>query len=494
MTTRATVLAATLVTLVGLTVPLAGASARATPARPDIFPSEWCGNQAPPCVVSASRNGVAITQSDKTYAVSAAGSLQSDGEFLTQWGINDALIKGTFATLAPGDVGVPFSITVNVGAHPPRVVDEYASGVSVSKAFDSVAGTWDVTVSGTAVEQGVNADCDVSTTPWTCPPNETNTIVAFQGEIGDWQQWSDPAAPASDFDGLGQWTNAELSEIPPQITGNPLTISEELGNSHALNGTVFQGFWYAVLPNAFLVDMGINDPATLTSAGISASVGTGTVTVTPGPASTEIAITGITFSARTVHIKRGSITPNAPTGLTTRRASATVAYLTFRAARPRGSFVRSYQARCLAAHHPTRYGTGSRSPVKVTSLTRGVNYNCQVRAKASVGYGPWSRLTAARAATVASLTLSRSSVAYGHENAEKLTVKVTSPLGGTPAGTVTIKIKSTVLCTIRLAHGTGSCTLSAKRLTPGTYSLIASYGGATYYTGASATKTLKVTR
>jgi Bacterial Ig-like domain (group 3) len=490
MTKRATMLAATLVTLVGLTVPLVGASAQATPARPDIFPSEWCGNQAAPCVVSASRNGVLITESDPTYAVSATGSLQSDGEFLTQWGIADAKVPGSFATLAPGDAGVPFSITVDVGQHRPRVVDEYADGVSVSDTFDSVAGTWDVTVSGTAVEQGVNADCDATT--WTCPANETSTIVAFQGEIGDWQQWSD-SSQWNDFDGLDQWTNAELTEIPPQITGNPLTISEELGNSHELNGQVFEGFWDGVLPNAVLVDMGINDPSTLTPAGISASVGTGTVTVTPGPTSTKIAITGITFSPRMVHIKRGTITPNAPAGLSTRRASATVADLTFRAARPRGSYVRSYQGRCLAAHHPTRYGAGSRSPVEVTSLIRGVNYNCQVRAKASVGYGPWSNLTAARAASVASLTLSRSPVAYGHENAEKLTVKVASPLGGTPAGTVTIKIKSTVLCTIRLANGSGNCTLPAKRLKPGTYSLTASYSGSTYYTGTSAIKTLKVT-
>jgi hypothetical protein len=490
MTKRATVLAATLVTLVGLTVPLVSASAQATPVRPDIFPSEWCGNQAPPCVVSASRNGGAITENDPTYAVSAAGSLQSDGEFLTQWGIADAQAPGSYATLAPGDVGVPFSITVDVGAHPPRVADEYAAGASVTDTFDSVAGTWDVTVSGTAVEQGVNADCDA--VAWTCPANETNTIVAFQGEIGDWQQWPD-SAQWNDFDGLDQWTNAELTEIPPQITGNPLTISEEIGNSHELNGQVFEGFWYGVLPNALLMDMGINDPATLTSAGITASVGTGTVTVTPGPTSTKIAITGITFSPRMVHIKRGSITPNAPAGLSTRRASATVAYLTFRAARPRGSLVRSYQGRCVAPHHLTRYGTGSGSPVKVTSLIRGVNYNCQVRAKASVGYGPWSNLTAARAASMASLTVSRSSVAYGHENSEKLTVKVTSPLRGNPTGTVTIKVKSTVLCTIRLANGTGSCTLSAKRLKPGTYSLTASYGGSTYYTGSAATKTLKVT-
>jgi hypothetical protein len=389
MAKRTTVIAATFVTLAGFAVPLIGASAsaQATPARPDIFPSEWCGNQAPPCVVSASRNGVAITQSDPTYAVSAAGSLQPDGEFLTQWGIADAKIPGTFATLAPGDANMPFSITVDVGKHRPRVVDEYAGGVTATDAFNGRVGTWDVTISGTAVEQGVNADCNA--VAWTCPQNETNTIVAFQGEIGDWQQWSD-SAQWNDFDGLDQWTNVELTEIPPQISGNPLTISEELGNSHELNGQLFEGFWYGVLPNAVLVDMGINDPSTLTSAGVSASVGTGTVTVTPGPTSTEIAITGITFSPRMVRIKRGTITPNAPAGLSTRRASATVAYLTFRAARPRGSYVRSYQGRCAAVHHTTRYVTGSRSPLKVTSLSRGVSYVCQVRAKASVGYGPWS--------------------------------------------------------------------------------------------------------
>jgi len=340
-----------------------------------------------PCVVSASRNGTPITQSDPTYAVSAAESLQPGGEFLTQWGIADAQIPGTYATLAPSDAKVPFSITVNVGAHPPRVLDEYAAGVTATRTFNSGAGTWDVTVSGTAVEQGVNADCDP--VAWTCPQNETNTIVAFQGEIGDWQQWSD-AAQRNDFDGLDQWTNAELTAIPPQISGNPLTISEQIGNSHELNGVVFQGFWDAVLPNAFLVDMGINDPATLTSAGISASVGTGIVTVTPGPVSTHIAITGITFSARTVHIKRGVITPLAPTGLQTRRASARVAYLTFRAARPRGSYVRSYEARCQARHHPTRYATSSRTRIRVASLAPGVSYLCQVRAKAAVGYGRWS--------------------------------------------------------------------------------------------------------
>src|SRR5215469_9054330 len=144
-----TLLAATLVTLAGLIVPAVpiGTSAQAAPERPHIFPGAWCGNQAPPCVVAASRNGVAITQNDPTYVVSVAGSAQPGGEFLSQWGIGDALIHGTYETLAPGDVGVPFSITVDIGAHPPRVVDEYAGGVSVTDSYDSAAGTWDVTAS-----------------------------------------------------------------------------------------------------------------------------------------------------------------------------------------------------------------------------------------------------------------------------------------------------------------------------------------------------------
>ncbi|HET7016905.1 MAG TPA: fibronectin type III domain-containing protein [Streptosporangiaceae bacterium] len=385
MTRYTPLLAAAAMTLAGLAVPFS-ASAQAATGRPGLAVSEWCGSQAPPCVVAASRNGVAIAQNDATYVVSVAGSNQS-GEFLSQWSIADSQIKGDFATLAPGDVGVPFSITVNYGKHTPRVVDEYADGVSVTKVFNHIAGTWNVTVSGTAVEQGVNADCNAIT--FTCPVNETNTIVAFQGEIGDWQQWSNQAQ-WDDFSGLNQWTNTEETEIPPEITGSPFTITEEIGNSHELNGVVFQGFWDAVLPNAFLVDMGINDPSTLTSAGISASVGTGTVTVTPGPTSTEIAITGITFSHRVVHIKRGTITPRAPTALSTRRTSAKVGKLSFHAARPRGSFVRSYQGRCRARHRTTRFGTATRSPVKVGSLVGGVSYVCQVRAKSAVGYGPWS--------------------------------------------------------------------------------------------------------
>jgi hypothetical protein len=68
-----------------------------------------------------------------------------------------------------------------------------------------------------------------------------------------------------------------------------------------------------------------------------------------------------------------------------------VAYLSFTRAHPRGSYVRSYEGRCTARHHATRYGTASHSSVKMKRLARGVAYSCQARAKSAAGYGRWSK-------------------------------------------------------------------------------------------------------
>ena len=51
-----------------------------------------------------------------------------------------------------------------------------------------------------------------------------------------------------------------------------------------------------------------------------------------------------------------------------------------------------------------------------------------------------ANLTVAPSASAARLTLSRASVAYGHENGEKLTIKVTSPQGGSTSATKTLKV------------------------------------------------------
>jgi len=70
------------------------------------------------------------------------------------------------------------------------------------------------------------------------------------------------------------------------------------------------------------------------------------------------------------------------------------------------------------------------------------------------------------------------SVTYGNEGLTGLfSVTVTSP-AGTPTGTVSVKNGTTILCTLTLANGAGTCTLGATQLTVGSYaSLTAVYSG-----------------
>jgi hypothetical protein len=63
--------------------------------------------------------------------------------------------------------------------------------------------------------------------------------------------------------------------------------------------------------------------------------------------------------------------------------------------------------------------------------------------------------------TSTSVSLSAAKVTYGHEQAEHLTVTVTPQHSGTPTGTVAVKNGTATECTIILASGKGSCTLTA---------------------------------
>jgi large repetitive protein len=86
-------------------------------------------------------------------------------------------------------------------------------------------------------------------------------------------------------------------------------------------------------------------------------------------------------------------------------------------------------------------------------------------------------VTVTSGGSATSLALSSASVTYGAEQAETFTATVSSSSPGTPTGTVTIAESGTTLCTISLASGTGSCSLSATTLPGGTYKVTASYGG-----------------
>ena len=97
--------------------------------------------------------------------------------------------------------------------------------------------------------------------------------------------------------------------------------------------------------------------------------------------------------------------------------------------------------------------------------------------------------------TATDLALSAATVTFGQEQAGQISVTVTAPADGTPGGKVTITADKTAVCVITLHSGTGSCTLTAKKLRPGSYALTASYhGGRGYAKSASAPATLTVKR
>jgi large repetitive protein len=92
-----------------------------------------------------------------------------------------------------------------------------------------------------------------------------------------------------------------------------------------------------------------------------------------------------------------------------------------------------------------------------------------------------------------SLTLSSPGAINGQEQNETLSVRVSPESEGTPTGTVVLSESSTVLCTIPLSSGAGSCSLSSSQLPVGTYSITAAYGGdPEFAASASAAQSLTV--
>lgn len=98
------------------------------------------------------------------------------------------------------------------------------------------------------------------------------------------------------------------------------------------------------------------------------------------------------------------------------------------------------------------------------------------------------------APTATAISLSSTSVPYGHEQAQTVTVAV-SAASGTPTGTVTVRSGNSLVCTITLANGQGSCTPGAAQFDAGAVSLAATYAGPAWFgTSASPAVSFQVTR
>ncbi len=158
----------------------------------------------------------------------------------------------------------------------------------------------------------------------------------------------------------------------------------------------------------------------------------------------------------------------------------------------RGTDSRGASLTFSATGLPPGLSISSSGLISGTPRTEGT-YRVRVKAADPAGAsGSVAFTVTVRAKTSTTLTLSRSQVSYGDEQTEQLTVRV-SAASGTPSGTVTVKAGAKVLCTIGLKSGKGACALAAKKLGPGSYSLIASFHGSTHFIAStSAKKALRV--
>ncbi len=381
-----------------LLVPMVAASpaSSAVPRAPRTAGDGWCASPTSvPCIVTVTRDGSPVVDGSPTWDVTV-GDISGSGAHAAQWfvsdpsaSVTDPLTSETYASMPAAETGHSWSITVRV-AFQPRETDGYGDNMTVHRV-DNGNGTSDVTITANPVTMGANAECTTSSWPWSCPSTSGANVTLIQGDISDFEQWND-SSQWGDFNGMDMSTNIEATDIPPEITGDPFTITVDLANSHQLvgAGSPFQGFFHITIPNQFLIDMGIDDPSTLDPAGISTSIGSGTVVVTPGSDSTQVDATGIAFSPRSLKLKRGIVTPTRVTIVHSSRTKFR-AHLSFQKSRPRGSRIKGYEARCLAKHHPRRTVSGKHSPLVVKQLAAGVRYTCAVRAHAKAGYGRWSK-------------------------------------------------------------------------------------------------------
>jgi hypothetical protein len=305
------------------------------------------------------------------------------------------------ADLGAADKAKTWSITLDMGtAFVPRVATGHGSHVTVTRSHPA---HYRIQVTGHPVT--VTGDCNQAVWPWNCPsPPPKQWDGYFDGQITDYAVWDD-AAQRDAMYGMDYFTNLAATSVPPEITHDPATDMYQLlirmANSHFLmdGHTVFEGRSELRIPNAFLqTAYGVPNPALMTGSGLigtvsgsSATAGDVTIWQEAGNDAMRVLLDGVTFSARTFTVRRGTITPTRPTSVHPRRMTYHRGRVRFEASQPRGARVSAYRVRCDVAHgtHFVR-ATASGSPVVVKGLIQGRAYLCKVRALSKAGPSRWS--------------------------------------------------------------------------------------------------------
>jgi len=315
------------------------------------------------------------------------------------------------------------------------------------------------------------ASTEASATPEISAPDAPGEVIATPGRSSVDLAWAAPPDGGSPITGYNVYEGTTSGgEADTPANGKVLITTTSASVTGLVNGTTYYFIVEAVNglgPSAASEEVSAipaNPPDAPT--GLRAAPGSTSVSLTWNPASDGGSpITAYyVFGGTTPSVKTGSVKDNV---LKTRIAATEL-------------------------HGRTVY------KYLVSGLTDGMTYEFTVKAVNAVGTSPASNEASAtpKATSMALFTLSRTKTTYGHEQAVRISVRVSSAYtGSTPTGTVRISESTKTLCRIALSHGAGSCRLSKKQLAVGTYNLVASYGGNSIFFGSTAAKEiLKIAR
>jgi Fibronectin type III domain len=384
--------------------------------------SFWCSNNGDtaPCVESASvQVGSAALETLTPSSTDYYPVLQD----CTDTVVNNHCTGSVAWGLADGDpdhysLDTHATLTLDLGTYIPSENDIFGVNATVTRNPYGAASYRETISAQPTYQDGFTdgASCtETNSNEFLCPDQATDTSVGLNGLINDNYNDGNPPEMAAASYGLDDWTTSFATGPPLFLGSTPAgTITIPIGNSHLhQDGSVVQSQYNAVLPNALLEYMGIDDPTTITSSSLAVTLQSGNVSVTPNSDGVDINLSDITWpeppgagaiarlagvagakkaADKPLRIAPGVITPSRAVDVHARRVSKTSGHVTFSGAKPRGSKITHFQVSCSAKHHVSRTGTSkSRKHLRVHKLASATSYSCRVRAVSKAGRGKWSK-------------------------------------------------------------------------------------------------------
>ncbi len=387
---------AAVMAILGLIVAGLTIVATATPSSAGTFTQRWCGASPAPCVISATRNGVAMHSGDPIQIQMIPTDVSQTDFNYTEFKVYDPTNTVHLATTDT------ISIYMDLGTLKPDYTEGYAGRPTVNR-ISVGSGHYKVVYAGHPVL--VTSGC-TDTYPNYCKDTATDQSVMFDAEIHQLKtdhsmEGFDRSQSADTVDGVYLISTPTGDYLDSHWDNSRFQTN---GSTEAIAQARFR------IPYAMLIsDFKIPNPGTMVASSLVGTVNGAPATYSfsqdPLGGAVFVDITGVTFPPgnlrvaagsqiashpRDIRVKRGTITPTAPVLKRAKRTSPTRAKLTFGAARARGAKIRGYQGRCQAKGHPTLFGTGKYPALVVKGLKPGRHYLCSVRAQSKAGPGRWS--------------------------------------------------------------------------------------------------------